>query len=159
MSSIKLGDSLMKVPTLDVAGLNWVIYKDRFLWSIDARGLLDHVDGSTTEPERPVLRPRRAAAAGVRTPAATAAAGAGDTGTEGPKDLEPRRTCRQQKLSSCRTGRRKSKSGSRGRPSSSSRLRRAFPILSSSKSAAGNRLSRSGRRCQRFSRTNPGWLL
>ena len=60
MSSIKLGDSLMKVPTLDVAGLNWVIYKDRFLWSIDARGLLDHVDGSALEPARPVLRPRRA---------------------------------------------------------------------------------------------------
>ncbi len=88
MSSVKLGYSLMKVPTLDVAGLNWVIYKDRFLWSIDARRLLDHVDGSALEPKRPVLRPRRAAAAGVRTPAAAAAAGAGDTGTEGPKDLE-----------------------------------------------------------------------
>lgn len=37
----------MKVPMLDIAGLNWVIYKDRFLWSVDARGLLDHVDGST----------------------------------------------------------------------------------------------------------------
>ncbi|KAF8161468.1 hypothetical protein B0H34DRAFT_638159, partial [Crassisporium funariophilum] len=53
MSTQKLGDGLMKIPTLDVAGLNWVIYKDRFLWSIDARGLLDHVDGSAIEPSRP----------------------------------------------------------------------------------------------------------
>jgi len=50
----KLGDDLMKVPKLDVGGANWVIYKDRFLWSVDARGLLEHVDGSEAEPECPV---------------------------------------------------------------------------------------------------------
>ena len=32
----KLGDDLMKVPKLDVGGVNWVIYKDRFLWAVDA---------------------------------------------------------------------------------------------------------------------------
>lgn len=45
----------MKVPKLEVGGANWVIYKDRFLWSINARGLLEHVDGSTDEPSCPVI--------------------------------------------------------------------------------------------------------
>jgi len=43
----------MKIPRLDVAGTNWVIYKDRFLWAIDARGHLDHIDGSMNEPVDP----------------------------------------------------------------------------------------------------------
>ena len=50
----KLGDDLMRVPKLEAGGANWVIYKDRFLWSIDARGLLEHVDGSGEEPMCPV---------------------------------------------------------------------------------------------------------
>ena len=49
----KLGDDLMKVPKLDVSGVNWVIYKDRFLWAVDAQGLLDHVDSSGSEPRKP----------------------------------------------------------------------------------------------------------
>jgi hypothetical protein len=54
MSSFaKLGDDLMKVPKLEVGGTNWVIYKDRFLWSIDTQGLLEHVDGSASEPTCP----------------------------------------------------------------------------------------------------------
>ena len=59
-SSMKLGDDLMKVPKLDVSGNNWVIYKDRFTWAIDARGLLEHVDGSGREPTRPTLGGRKA---------------------------------------------------------------------------------------------------
>jgi len=35
-TSIKLGDNLMKVPLLNVAGTNWVVYKDWFIWAIDA---------------------------------------------------------------------------------------------------------------------------
>ena len=55
MSSLgKLGDDLMKVPRLEAGGVNWVVYKDRFLWSVDARGLLEHVDGSEREPVCPV---------------------------------------------------------------------------------------------------------
>ena len=50
----KLGDDLMKVPKLEVGGANWVIYKDQFLWSIDARGLVEHMDGLESEPECPV---------------------------------------------------------------------------------------------------------
>jgi len=53
----KLGDDLMKVPKLEAGGANWVIYKDRFIWSVDARGLLEHVDGSEREPVCPV-KPR-----------------------------------------------------------------------------------------------------
>jgi hypothetical protein len=37
MSSTKIGDKVLRIPKLDVAGSNWVIYKDRFTWSIDAR--------------------------------------------------------------------------------------------------------------------------
>src|ERR1700676_4793366 len=55
MSSFgKLGDDLMKVPKLEAGGANWVVYKDRFLWSVDARGLLEHVDGSERKPVCPV---------------------------------------------------------------------------------------------------------
>ena len=53
----KLGDDLMKVPRLEAGGTNWVVYKDRFVWSVDARGLLEHVDGSEREPVCPV-KPR-----------------------------------------------------------------------------------------------------
>ncbi len=31
------------------------IYKDHFSWAIDARGLLEHVDGPGREPTRPTL--------------------------------------------------------------------------------------------------------
>ena len=50
----------MRVPKLDVSGNNWVIYKDRFTWAIDARGLLEHVDGSEREPTRPTLKGKKA---------------------------------------------------------------------------------------------------
>jgi hypothetical protein len=57
MSSLgKLSDDLMKVPRLEAGGVNWVVYKDRFLWLVDARGLLEHVDGSEREPICPVKR-------------------------------------------------------------------------------------------------------
>ncbi|KAF8058195.1 hypothetical protein FPV67DRAFT_1358211, partial [Lyophyllum atratum] len=54
MSSTKLGDDFLRIPKLDVSGSNWVIYKDRLLWSVDARGLLDHLDGSESEPVDPI---------------------------------------------------------------------------------------------------------
>ena len=60
MSTSKLGDDLMKVPQLNVAGTNWVVYKDWFCWAIDARGLLEHVDGSEREPTRPTLSGKKA---------------------------------------------------------------------------------------------------
>ena len=57
---MKLGDDLMKVPKLEVTGSNWVIYKMRFSWSIDARGLLEHIDGSAWEPTKPPITKKAA---------------------------------------------------------------------------------------------------
>ena len=64
MSSIfaKLDDDLMKVPKLEAGSTNWVVYKGRFLWSVDVHRLLEHVDGSEREPVCPVkpwMVPRR----------------------------------------------------------------------------------------------------
>jgi len=59
-TSMKLGDDLMKVPLLNVAGTNWVVYKDQFIWAIDAQGLLEHVDSSEREPTRPTLKGKKA---------------------------------------------------------------------------------------------------
>ena len=50
----KLGDNFLHIPKLDVASTNWVVYKDCFLWALDAHSLLDHVDGSAREPEDPI---------------------------------------------------------------------------------------------------------
>jgi transposase InsO family protein len=52
-STSKLGDDFLRVPKLEVSGSNWVIFKDRFLWSLDARGILHHVDG-TPAPKDPI---------------------------------------------------------------------------------------------------------
>ena len=51
--STKLGDEFLQIPKLEVSGTNWVIFKDRFTWALDARGILDHIDGSATEPAKP----------------------------------------------------------------------------------------------------------
>ena len=54
MSTIKLGDEFLRIPKLDVAGTNWVVYKDCLMWSVDARGLLDHLEGTEVEPTDPI---------------------------------------------------------------------------------------------------------
>jgi len=53
-STTKLGDKFLCILKLNMAGINWVVYKDRFLWSIDARGLLEHLEGTKVEPEDPI---------------------------------------------------------------------------------------------------------
>ena len=53
--STKLGDEFLRIPKLDVSGSNWVIFKDRFTWALDARGILDHIDGSGTQPVRTIV--------------------------------------------------------------------------------------------------------
>ena len=53
----KLGDEFLRIPKLEVSGTNWVIFKDRFTWALDARGILDHIDGSGSEPIEPVEAP------------------------------------------------------------------------------------------------------
>jgi hypothetical protein len=53
--STKLGDEFLRVPKLDVSGTNWVIFKDRFTWALDARGILDHIDEPpSAEPVDPI---------------------------------------------------------------------------------------------------------
>ncbi|KAG6864577.1 hypothetical protein C0991_008511 [Blastosporella zonata] len=52
--STKLGNEFLRIPKLDVAGSNWVIYKDQFLWSVDVQGYLDHLNGTATEPIDPI---------------------------------------------------------------------------------------------------------
>jgi hypothetical protein len=49
----KLGEDFLRIPKLDVSGTNWVIFKDRFIWALDARGILDHIDGTGKEPAKP----------------------------------------------------------------------------------------------------------
>lgn len=58
-SNVKLGEEFLRIPKLDVAGTNWVIYKDRLSWSIDARGLSSHIDGTEAEPKDPVSKDDR----------------------------------------------------------------------------------------------------
>ena len=53
--STKLGDEFLCIPKLEVSGTNWVIFKDRFTWALDARGILDHIDGSGKEPGRSMV--------------------------------------------------------------------------------------------------------
>ena len=58
-ASTKLGDEILRIPKLDVAGTNWVIFKDRFIWALDARCLLDHIDGTGGEPADPITKVAR----------------------------------------------------------------------------------------------------
>ncbi|KAF8834088.1 hypothetical protein BDN67DRAFT_915657 [Paxillus ammoniavirescens] len=51
--STKLGDDFLRIPKLMTDGENWVMYKERLQWSIDARGLVGHLDGTETMPVNP----------------------------------------------------------------------------------------------------------
>ena len=62
-STSKLGDEFLRIPKLDVSGSNWVLYKERFFWALDARAILEHVDGTGTEPMDPVPKASRDAKA------------------------------------------------------------------------------------------------
>lgn len=53
-TSTKLGDEFLRIPKLEVSGANWVIFKDRFTWALDARSILDHIDGTGAEPTDPI---------------------------------------------------------------------------------------------------------
>ena len=57
----KLGDEFLRIPKLDVSGTNWVIYKECFTWALDARSIVDHIDGSGSEPADPVSEETRKA--------------------------------------------------------------------------------------------------
>ena len=53
-TSTKLGDEFLRIPKLEATGTNWVIFKDRFTWALDARSILDHIDGNGEEPNDPI---------------------------------------------------------------------------------------------------------
>jgi hypothetical protein len=52
----KLGDDFLRVPKLSSDGKNWVIYKDRLILSVQARGLDGHLDGTVTQLLDPPTR-------------------------------------------------------------------------------------------------------
>ena len=58
-TTTKLGDEFLRIPKLDVSGTNWVLYKERFFWALDARAILDHVDGTGEAPADPVPKTTR----------------------------------------------------------------------------------------------------
>ena len=49
----KLGDDFLRVPKLASDGKNYVIFKDRLILSLDARGISGHLDGTSKEPAQP----------------------------------------------------------------------------------------------------------
>ena len=60
-TTTKLGDEFLRIPKLDILGSNWVLYKERFCWALDARAILNHVDGTDVEPADPVPHASRQA--------------------------------------------------------------------------------------------------
>ena len=53
-TSTKLGNKFLQIPKLDVSGTNWVNFKDHFTWVLDAHGILDHIDGTSSELNDPI---------------------------------------------------------------------------------------------------------
>ena len=58
--STKLGEKFLCIPKLNVSGNNWVIFKDRFIWVLDTRGILDHIDGTSKELADLITKEERA---------------------------------------------------------------------------------------------------
>ena len=50
-TSTKLGNEFL---CIHKPRSNWVIYKEHFIWVLDARGIIDHIDGTSNEPADPV---------------------------------------------------------------------------------------------------------
>jgi hypothetical protein len=51
----KLLEFFIHIPKLEVNGLNWVIFKDRFVFAAAAAGWEKHIDGTGTEPSPPAF--------------------------------------------------------------------------------------------------------
>ena len=54
-STSKLGDEFLHILKLEVLGFNWVLYKERFFWVLDACAILEHINGIGGKPIDPVL--------------------------------------------------------------------------------------------------------
>ena len=57
----KLGNDFLRIPKLNTSGSNWVLYKERFSWALDAHNILDHIDGENVAPVDPVPEASRKA--------------------------------------------------------------------------------------------------
>lgn len=69
VSNGKLGEDFLRIPKLAADGENWMMYKERLQWSIDARGLLGHLDGMEQKPTDPQTLPNRGPSWTPSTPA------------------------------------------------------------------------------------------
>ncbi|KAJ7495247.1 hypothetical protein FB451DRAFT_1477843 [Mycena latifolia] len=54
-STAKLGEYFTKLPACKANGTSWVFFRDRFLFMLDAAGLGDHFDTTTTAPVAPTI--------------------------------------------------------------------------------------------------------
>ncbi|KAJ7190340.1 hypothetical protein GGX14DRAFT_382285, partial [Mycena pura] len=58
-STAKLGEYFAKLPACKADGTNWVFFRDRFLFAVDAAGLSDHFEagtlGTATAPVPPTI--------------------------------------------------------------------------------------------------------
>ncbi|KAJ7115214.1 hypothetical protein C8R44DRAFT_629239, partial [Mycena epipterygia] len=52
-STAKLGEYFTKLPACKADGTNWVFFRDRFLFALDAAGLSDHFDVTAAAPDAP----------------------------------------------------------------------------------------------------------
>ncbi|KAG2335382.1 hypothetical protein BDR05DRAFT_898633 [Suillus weaverae] len=61
MSSLnaKLGDNFLHISKLVVDRENWMTYKDRLSWSVDACGLLSHLEGTKKKPIDPSMSAKK----------------------------------------------------------------------------------------------------
>ncbi|KAJ7107822.1 hypothetical protein C8R44DRAFT_637168 [Mycena epipterygia] len=55
-STAKLGEYFTKLPACKADGTNWVFFRDRFLFALDAAGLSDHFDVTAAAPDAPNIK-------------------------------------------------------------------------------------------------------
>ncbi|KAG2047593.1 hypothetical protein BDR06DRAFT_829939, partial [Suillus hirtellus] len=67
-SNGKLGEDFLRILKLTADGENWMMYKECLQWSIDARGLIGHLDGTEKKPVDPQMLPNRGASWAPATP-------------------------------------------------------------------------------------------
>ncbi|KAG2050454.1 hypothetical protein BDR06DRAFT_891696, partial [Suillus hirtellus] len=67
-SNGKLGEDFLRIPKLATDGKNWMMYKEHLQWSINARGLIGHLDGTKKKPVDPQTLPNRGASWAPATP-------------------------------------------------------------------------------------------
>ncbi|KAJ6471618.1 hypothetical protein C8R47DRAFT_972182, partial [Mycena vitilis] len=54
-STARLGEYFTKLPACKADGTNWVFFRDRFLFALDAAGLSDHFETTASAPAAPTI--------------------------------------------------------------------------------------------------------